>query len=162
LQEEDARLALLQTELNAIQSGIRALDTIIFQVKGWCVTASLAIGGFAVAHHQPALLIVGVGAVVGFFLVNCQFKTFQRAMIDRNKAIDADLRDNGIMEVLKGGGSLEIVGTAPVKLDGLAVADVRFGRMLRALWGEARLAHTFGLYSFILVCMFIEAVFLLL
>ena len=36
--EEDARLALLQTELNAIQNAITGLDVIIFQIKGWCVT----------------------------------------------------------------------------------------------------------------------------
>ena len=72
--EEDARLALLQTELNAIQSGIRSMDSILFQIKGWCVTSSLAIGGFAVAYRRPALLIVGAGAVLGFYLVTCQFK----------------------------------------------------------------------------------------
>lgn len=83
--EEDARLVLLQTELGSIQSGIRGLDTITFQIKGWCVTASLAIGGFAVAYHKPALLIVGAGAVVGFYLVTCQFKLIQRAFIKRNR-----------------------------------------------------------------------------
>jgi hypothetical protein len=55
VEEQDARLALLQTELNNIQSSIRALDTTILQIKGWCVTASLAIGGFAVTR-QGALL----------------------------------------------------------------------------------------------------------
>ena len=59
--EEDARLALLQTELNAIQSAIRGLDTIMFQIKGWCVTAALAIGGVAAAYRKPELLIVGTG-----------------------------------------------------------------------------------------------------
>jgi hypothetical protein len=75
--EEDARLVLLQTELSGIQNAIRDLDKITFQIKGWCVTVSLAIGGFAVAYHQPALLIVGAGAVIGFYLVNCQFKMIQ-------------------------------------------------------------------------------------
>jgi hypothetical protein len=53
--EEDARLALLQVELNGIQSSIRSLDTIDFQIKGWCVTTGLAVGGFAVAYKKPAL-----------------------------------------------------------------------------------------------------------
>ena len=57
--EEDARLALLLAELNSIQSAIRSMDTTMFQIKGWCVTAALAIGGFAVAYGKPGLLIVG-------------------------------------------------------------------------------------------------------
>ena len=31
--EEDAKLALLQTELQAIQENIRSLDSIVFQIK---------------------------------------------------------------------------------------------------------------------------------
>lgn len=158
--EEDARLALLQTELNSIQGGIRGLDTITFQIKGWCVTAALAVGGYALAHHEPALVIAGTAAVLGFFLVDCQFKTFQRTFIDLNKAIDKELKDTGIMEYLKGNGKLKIVGTAPAELDGTPVSDVLFGAMLRALWREARLAHTFGLYFFMFVCLWAEAIVL--
>lgn len=72
--EEDARFELLKTELNAVQSSIQNLDTIVFQIKGWCVTAALAIGGLATSSHTPALALVGIAAVAGFFLVNCQFK----------------------------------------------------------------------------------------
>jgi hypothetical protein len=110
--EEDARLELLKTELNAVQSSIQNLDTIVFQIKGWCVTAALAIGGFAVSSHTPALALIGIAAVAGFFLVNCQFKMIQRAFIKRNKAIADELRSVGIMQVLKGVGTLEIVGAA--------------------------------------------------
>jgi hypothetical protein len=86
--EEDAKLTLLQTELNGIQAAIRSLDAIDFQIKGWCVTTGLAIGGFAVAYKKPALLLVGMAAVIGFYLVNCQFKSIQRAFIRRNSRID--------------------------------------------------------------------------
>ncbi len=110
--EEDARLVLLQAELNAIQSAIRNLDTTMFQIKGWCVTAALAIGGFAVAYHKPSLLIVGIGAVIGFYLVDCQFKLVQRRFITRNRILDAELRATGVMQVLKGAGNIDIVGTA--------------------------------------------------
>ena len=82
--EEDARLSLLVTELNTVQTAIRALDTIDFQIKGWSVTASLAIGGFAIAYHRLALIIVGIGALAGFFLLNCQYKYIQRNFINRN------------------------------------------------------------------------------
>jgi hypothetical protein len=72
--EEDERLSLLVTEPNTVQAAIRALDTIDFQIKGWSVTASLAIGGFAIAYHRLSLIIVGIGALTGFFLLNCQYK----------------------------------------------------------------------------------------
>src|ERR1700722_15478051 len=95
--EEEARLELLKTELNSIQSSIQNLDTIIFQIKGWCVTATLAIGGFAVSSRAPALTLIGIAAVMGFFLVNCQFKTIQRKFITRNAALASELRNLGIM-----------------------------------------------------------------
>ena len=66
MEEEEARLALLQTELNAIQASLRNYDSILLQVKGWCVTTALAVGGFAIAYHKPALIFVGIGAVLGF------------------------------------------------------------------------------------------------
>jgi hypothetical protein len=161
--EEDARLALLQTELNAIQSGIRGLDTIMFQIKGWCVTASLAIGGFAVAYHKPALLIVGAGAVVGFYLVTCQFKLIQRAFIKRNRTLDSELRTIGIMQVLKGAGNFEIVGTTPLEWSGGTGSSYskRIRSNLPAFWDEARMPNAFSLYLFILACLTVEAIILL-
>src|ERR1700758_5278970 len=106
--EEEARLELLKTELNAIQSSIQSLDTIVFQIKGWCVTVVLAVGGFAVSSHAPGLTLVGMAAVIGFFLLNCQFKTIQRKFINRNAALAAEVCSIGIMQVLKGAGTLKI------------------------------------------------------
>src|SRR5215467_13861551 len=100
--EEDARLALLQTELSSLQEVIRSLNTTETQIKGWCVTASLAIGGFAVAYHKPALLLVGVGAVLGFWLINSQVKMWQRLYAIRNHSIGCELGATGVMEVLRG------------------------------------------------------------
>jgi hypothetical protein len=159
--EEDARLALLQTELEAIQNAIRSLDSITFQIKGWCVTTGLAIGGFAAAYRKPALLFVGAGAIIGFWIVNCQYKLVQRAFIVRNNAIDAELKKVGILEVLRGNGSLQIVGTAAPRWRGRsssAWSEVR--RHFSELLSEALLPHTFGLYLFILVCLTAEALIL--
>lgn len=160
--EEDARLALLQTELNAIQSAIRGLDVIVFQIKGWCVTTSLAVGGFAVAYHKPALLLVGAGAILGFYLVNCQFKLAQRVFITRNYAIDSELKTAGIMEVLKGNGSLQIVGTAAPAWRRRRDSSLsgRSRHYLSILLSEGRLPSTFGLYLFIIVCLAVEAAIL--
>jgi hypothetical protein len=159
--EDDARLVLLQTELNAVQSAIRGLDTVLFQIKGWCVTAALAIGGFAVAYRKPGLLIVGMGAVIGFFLVNCQFKMIQRTFIERNQALDSELKTTGIMQVLKGAGTIDIVGTAaPQWSDVGSSFRRRIIRNLPAFWFEARLPDTFSIYLFILVCLTVEAIIL--
>jgi hypothetical protein len=163
--EEDARLALLQAELSDIQSGIRALDTILFQIKGWCVTASLAIGGFAASNRQPPLLIIGAGAVAGFYLVQCQFKLIQRALIRRNRAIDSELKNTGIMQFLKGAGTLDIFGTVPLDLDlkGSPSSDSLFKQIrdnLPAFWEEARLPSSFSLYLFIFACLAAEGIIL--
>jgi hypothetical protein len=162
--EEDARLALLQTELQAIQSAIRGLDTITFQIKGWCVTTSLAVGGFAVAYHIPALLLVGGAAVIGFYLVNCQFKYIQRNFIDRNYEIDSALRKTGLMEFLRGHGGLQVVGTAAPLWKKRNLPSSWPGRVrhnLLDLLSEGLLPNTFGLYLFILVCLVVEAIILL-
>ena len=159
--EEEARLALLQTELNAIQSAIRNLDTTMFQIKGWCVTASLAIGGFAVVYRKPALLVVGIGAVIGFYLVDCQYKLVQRAFITRNKIVDAELKTTGIMQVLKGTGSIDIVGTTVFEWRHSQGPYARRVKLYLAdLWPEARSPSVFGLYLFILVSLIVELVIL--
>lgn len=162
--EEDARLALLQTELTGIQNAIRGLDTILFQIKGWCVTAALAIGGFAVAYRRPALIIVGAGAVIGFYMMNCQFKMIQRAFIRRNQALHAELQKIGIIQFIKGAGTIDAVGTAApqwvVNTETKGSYRNRIVRHLPALWYEAQLADTFTLYLFILACLAVEAIIL--
>ncbi|HEY3902402.1 MAG TPA: hypothetical protein VGM14_00665 [Streptosporangiaceae bacterium] len=126
------------------------------------MTASLAIGGFAVANHRPGLLIVGIGAVIGFYLVNCQFKITQRAFIDRNLAVDEELRTNGIMSVIKGAGDLDIVGTAipGFKGSGLGYSE-RISVVFPAFVREARTPNTFSIYLFILVSLLVELIILL-
>src|SRR6185437_10883479 len=103
--EEQARLELLKVELQGVQSSIQSLDAIVFQIKGWCVSAALAIGGFAASTHTPALTLIGMVAVIGFLFINSQFKAIQRAFIRRSGAIDAELKSVGIMRVLKGKGN---------------------------------------------------------
>jgi hypothetical protein len=160
--EPEARLALLQTELSGLQDSIRNFDNTMFQIKGWCVTASLAIGGVAVAYHRAALLIVGVGAVLGFYLVNCQFKMTQRAFIERILTLDEELKTAGIMGVLKGAGKFDIVGTAipGFKGSGLGYSE-RVAVVFPAFVREARTPNTFSLYLFIVVCLLVEMIILL-
>lgn len=160
--EEDARLELLKSELSSVHSSIQSLDTIVFQIKGWCVTAALAIGGFAVSSHTPALTLIGAAAVVGFFLVNCQFKMIQRAFIRHNKALAYELRSTGIMQVLRGEGALQIVGAVVPDLRRGVSSGERARSLLSDIWHEARLPNTFSLYLFLFVCLGVEAIILFL
>ena len=162
--EEEARLELLKTELNAVQSSIQSLDTTVFQIKGWCVTVVLAIGGFAVSSRAPALTLIGMAAVIGFFLLNCQFKTIQRKFIRRNAALAAEVGDVGIMQVLRGAGTLKITGAAVP--DFSSAAGLPLGERIRSVFSElgyeARLPNTFSLYLFLLACLSLEAIILFL
>jgi len=161
VEDEDAMLALLNTELAAIETAIRSLDSIGFQIKGWAVTASLAIGGFAVSNHQAALLLVGGGAIFGFWLVDCQFKTIQRPFILRNRALADDLREFGVAKVLRGLGTVKVLGVPDVfttRITGWQFSSIH--RYIRSILIEATTPSVFGLYTFLLVAMGIEALLL--
>jgi hypothetical protein len=154
-------LELLKIELQGIQSSIQSLDGIVFQIKGWCVSAALAIGGFAVSTQTPGLTIIGLIAIIGFFFINAQFKVIQRAFIKRGAALDAELKSVGIMRILRGAGNFEIVGTAIPSLSqpgASSLGRVRF--VLSGIWHEARLANTFSLYLFLFAALAVEAVIL--
>lgn len=160
--EEEARLELLKTELNAVQSSIQNFETIVFQIKGWCVTVVLAIGGFAISSHAPALTLVGIVAAIGFFLLNCQFKAIQRKFIKRNNELFSELSSVGIMQVLKGAGTLQITGAAIPEFRRTPARP--FGVWIRSAFAEigyeAGLANTFSLYLFLLACLVLEATIL--
>jgi hypothetical protein len=161
ISQEEARLELLKIELQGIQSAIQNLDGIVFQIKGWCVSAALAIGGFAVSTHTPGLTLIGLIAIIGFFFINAQFKVIQRAFIKRGAALDAELKSVGIMRVLRGSGNFEIVGTAIPSLAQPGsgyLKRIRF--VLSGVWHEARLANTFSLYLFLFAALALEAVIL--
>jgi hypothetical protein len=164
VEEEEARLALLQTELNTIQASLRNYDSILLQIKGWCVTTALAAAGFAIAYHKPALVLVGLAAVLGFFMINCQFRIFQRAASRRNYRIDSELKNVGIMQVLKGAGSFDIVGT--VVYGPLIPSDTPLRERVRKgfpdFWFEVSRPTNFSLYLFVGFCLLIELIVLLL
>jgi hypothetical protein len=157
MNQEDAMLGLLQTELTSIQAGIRGLDTILFQIKGWCVTATLTLAGFAATgQHRGVLLFVGVGAVVGFWLLDCQFKSIQREFITKNLALARDLEQLGVMAVLNrtGGNAIGPAHLQPAPV-GRPMKDTVVWHA-RTLWREARSPMTWSLYLFVLVCLGIE------
>ena len=126
------------------------------------MTTSLAVAGFAAAYNRPSLLLVGAGAVIGFLIVNCQFKMIQRYFINRNYEIDSALTAHGIMEFLKHENSLKVVGTATPGSRRHGTSTLRSYRQnFTEMLHEALRANTFSLYVFVLVCLGIEAAILL-
>lgn len=150
--------------LMLFKASLKNYDSILLQIKGWCVTTALATAGFAVAYRKPALILVGAGAVLGFFMINCQFRIFQRGVNKRNHQIDSELKNVGIMQVLKGAGSFDIVGTVVSGdlLPGDATLRERIRKGLPDFWFEVRKPSNFSLYLFVGVCLLIELMILLL
>src|SRR5688572_5681293 len=85
--ETQAKFELLKIELQSIQTGIRGIDTILFQIKGWCVTVTLAIAGIALTSERRALILLGLTSVLCFWIVDAQFKTSQRVHMKRDGVI---------------------------------------------------------------------------
>lgn len=155
---EQARLALLQSELSALQGTIRGLDSILFQIKGWTVTAALAIAGITVTSGQRALLLVGGAAVLGFWLVECQFKTVQRIYILRNRQMTKTLAAIGVIELLRDESHHTIGPAAGPSPHDIEDRRTRYVNYARSLWHEAASPATFSLYLFIVVCLGIEGI----
>jgi|tagenome__1003787_1003787.scaffolds.fasta_scaffold20802608_2 hypothetical protein len=154
------RLSLLQSELSALESAIRAFDSMSFQVKGWCVTVSLAIAGLAASGHR-GLLAIGVAAVLGFWLVDSQTRGVQRLFIDRSVLLRAALKTDGLEAFLDGTTSESSYGSPEIKLykrDGSIIPDL--AAYSRRVFHEAFLANTLGLYLFLFVSIGIEALVL--
>jgi hypothetical protein len=101
-------------------------------------------------------------AVIGFFLVNCQFKGVQRAFIRRNSQIDSELRRTGILQFLNGNSSLQVVGTSRPEWPGGGLRSWRDRARteIARIIAEGKFPNTFGLYLFILLCLAAEAVIL--
>ena len=156
-----ARLALLQVELTAIETAIRSLDTIGFQIKGWAVTAALAIGGFTITEHKRALLLVGAAATIGFWLVDCQFKAIQRTFLKRNRALADELRNSDVAAILAGHGDIKVLGVPDIYE---AWTEKRtfasFLRYTHLIRDEAIAPTLCVLYVFILLAMALEALLL--
>jgi hypothetical protein len=107
------------------------------------------------------LLAVGAGAVLGFYLINCQFRYYWRLADRHNRALDAYLKRVGVMKVIKGAGDIDIVGTTAVRLsEKEPITGGRLYRYSRRIAYEATLANTFAIYLFILICLGLEAIFI--
>jgi hypothetical protein len=141
---DEAKFELLKIEMQSIQQGIRGIDGILFQIKGWCVTVTVAIAGFSLTGDRWPLIVFGMAAVLAFWMVDAHYKSVQRIYIDRDQAIEKVLGKHGPLEALR---------TGSLKVPGLASEFSRSGFKdeMRYLWKEVRNPITFGLYVLILL-----------
>jgi hypothetical protein len=87
---------------------------------------------------------------------------YQHHFIAWNDRIDSELKKIGIMEALKGAGSIDILGTTNVgfQTSQLSITE-RVRVRLPSFWHEVSVINTFNLYLFITFCFLVEAVILL-
>lgn len=99
MDELDARFELMRLELTELQNTIRSYDSILFQVKGWCVTIGVAVAGFAVTSGHRSLLGLAAAVVAGFYVADAYYKSIQRVFIERNRSLARSL-SGGITQAL--------------------------------------------------------------
>ncbi|HYY09773.1 MAG TPA: hypothetical protein VE781_02480, partial [Kineosporiaceae bacterium] len=63
------RLDVLKQELAGLEASIRDHDTYRYLVKGWAISASTVLAGFAAQGRRPAVAFVGAGAMLAFWLL---------------------------------------------------------------------------------------------
>jgi hypothetical protein len=149
--ETSAQLELLKVELASIQGGIRGLDTILFQIKGWCVTTCVAVAGVALAAKSPELLLAAVGAIIGFWLVDAHYKPVQRVFIERDAHIEVRLKGRKPIEVLRSG-DLTVPGLASgFQWSGGSTLRSSLAAHFKRLWREAKIPMGFSFYAVLIV-----------
>jgi hypothetical protein len=159
--ETSAQLELLKVELASIQGGIRGLDTILFQIKGWCVTICVAVAGVALATKSPELLLVAAGAIIGFWLVDAHYKAVQRVFIERDTHIEVCLKGRKPIEVLRSG-DLTVPGLASgFQFSGGFTLRSSLVPHFTRLWREAKVPMGFSFYAVLTVLLSALGVILL-
>ena len=149
--EMSAQFDLLKLEMTSIQAGVRGIDAILFQVKGWCVTICVASAGLALTTKTIGLLAVGTGAALGFWLVDAHYKSVQRVFIERDAVIETALAGKDPIAVLRDGGLIVPGLGSAFRTDDSFTFGQKVRLEVRRLWREARLPLTFGVYLVILV-----------
>lgn len=155
MDEDAARLELLKIELQSIQTGIRSLDTTLFQIKGWCVTVVVAVAGFALSNNNAALLLIGFGAIMSFWLIDAHHKALQRVFIERNLLIENEFAKSDVSEALN---RMRVLGTSLAFVDAHELGELRrFKKRISDVASEARRPLTFGIYLFLAALLVLQA-----
>ena len=158
MDETEARFSLLQKEIEYIQQGIRAFDTVTFQVKGWCITVAGAIGGLAASQQQRAITTLALATTAAFWLVDAHYKSVQRTFLQYQAALERKLAGKEILDLLARGAVL-VPNLSRGLLDHRHPVKTNWGRTKREValvWKEASRPLTYNLYVFVAACLVIE------
>lgn len=143
--EADAKFELLKQEMQLIQQGIRAFDTAMFAIKGWCVTVVAAIAGFAVSKNKPLLLLISLLVCVVFWLLDSHYKSIQRTYIRRDLRLERVLRGRDVLAMLSTG-ELKIPGNASRFLTPRRGYRRKLAWEIGMTWREAKTPIMYNLY----------------
>ena len=89
---DDLRFELLKHELSTIDEGVRTYDSMLTQIKGWSITAALAVSGTALALSNGRLVLLGIASTLAFLWIDAHHKTHERILIEGRARIEEILR----------------------------------------------------------------------
>lgn len=75
--------------MDYLQTVIGRLAGNSFLLKGWCVTLTVALMGFAFTREEPALAALGVVATVALWIVDAYFLRWERGYRDLFREVAA-------------------------------------------------------------------------
>ncbi|MBN8580636.1 MAG: hypothetical protein J0L96_08185 [Anaerolineae bacterium] len=89
---------LLIKEIEYIHSEIARYDALSFQVKGWALTIWSALIAFGVKENIYLIIAASFPAIIAFWVIDANFKQYQRRSTSRKAVIELFLDSKGIYE----------------------------------------------------------------
>jgi hypothetical protein len=100
MDEMSGRLDLVRLEVEQLQASIRASDSIMFQIKGWAVTAAVSTAGVSLTLGKPGVALLGICACIAFSVIEAHRKAVQRRAILRSLEIERVLTSRPLAEAV--------------------------------------------------------------
>jgi hypothetical protein len=85
------KLTILFKEWDYLQAHIGRLDTMIFNIRQWCITIFAALLAASATLRMPALMLGCLFPILLFWLIDGTWKSIQRNYILRTREIEAFL-----------------------------------------------------------------------
>lgn len=92
MDETEARFQLLRDELAILRDETKASVGHAEQLRGWCITVTLAAGGYALQSGEVGVAELALHAVLAFYLLEANARAGQGRQIDRLRSGEAELR----------------------------------------------------------------------
>jgi hypothetical protein len=152
----DYKLEILMKEWDYVQSHIGRLDSIIFNIRGWAISAFTAMIAISATQKIPNLMLLAMLPVLMFWFIDALHKNFQLNFILRGREIETYLASNALLDDAKWQSGISI--TAP-DLSGSFRKRPFFDRVRRVL-KAATLWNVWIIYSAMLCLCALSYLFL--